>query len=241
MGTAISLDLRSPWAEAGAVDEFFEWLRSVDERFSTYRDESLVSRIRRGEIGLAEAGPDIRQVLELCEGVRLASGGVFDVWSHDRQGLDPSGLVKGWSIDRGAEILRRAGARNFCINAGGDVLAAGEATVGNAWRVGIRHPHSGDRLVKVVAARDLAVATSGAYERGAHITNPGAPAAPAQLLSLTVVGAGLTLTDAYATAAFAMGEAGIGWVASQPGFGVCAVTGPGRTVWDDRFAALIAL
>lgn len=238
MGTAISLDLRSPWADADVVDRFFDWLRSVDERFSTYRDSSLVSRIRRGEIGPAQAGPDLREVLALCERVRRASGGVFDVWSHDPRGLDPSGLVKGWSIDRGADILRRAGARNFCINAGGDVLAAGEATAGNAWRVGIRHPYVADSLVKVVAARDLAVATSGAYERGAHIANRSAPASPAELLSLSVVGPGLTLTDAYATAAFAMGEAGISWVASQPGFGVCAVTVQGCTVWDDTFGAL---
>jgi thiamine biosynthesis lipoprotein len=119
-------------------------------------------------------------------------------------------------------------------------MAAGEATPGDAWRVGIRHPRVGDSLAKVVAVRDLAVATSGAYERGAHIANPTAPATPAELLSLTVVGPGLTLTDAYATAAFAMGEAGISWVASQPGYGVCAVTQRGRTVWDDKFGALIA-
>jgi FAD:protein FMN transferase len=240
MGTAISLDLRPPWVDNGAVEEFFEWLRSVDERFSTYRDDSLISRIRHGEVGVPEADPDVSEVLELCERVRLASGGVFDVWSHDPQGLEPSGLVKGWSIDRGAQLLRRAGARNFCINAGGDVLAAGEGSAGNAWRVGIRHPRDRGSVAKVVAVRDLAVATSGAYERGAHIANPTAPASPAELLSLTVVGPGLTLTDAYATAAFAMGEVGISWVASQPGFGVCAVTPQDRTVWDDKFSALIA-
>jgi FAD:protein FMN transferase len=240
MGTAIGLDLRAPWVDADVVDRFFDWLRSVDERFSTYQADSLVSRIRRGEISLAATDPDVREVLELCERVRLATAGVFDVWSHDPAGLDPSGLVKGWSIDRGAEILRGAGARNFCINAGGDVLAAGEAETGKPWRVGIRHPHAGDRLVKVVAVRDLAVATSGAYERGPHIANPNAPAAPAELLSLTTVGPGLTLSDAYATAAFGMGEAGIRWVASQPGYGVCAVNRQGRTVWDDKFGALIA-
>jgi thiamine biosynthesis lipoprotein len=240
MGTAISLDLRPPWVDDHFVEEFFEWLGSVDERFSTYRDDSLVSRIRHGEIGVPEADADVAEVLGLCERVRLVSAGVFDVWSHDPAGLDPSGLVKGWSIDRGAEILRRAGARNFCINAGGDVLAAGEGSVGKAWRVGIRHPHAGASVARVVAVRDLAVATSGAYERGAHIANPAAPASAAELISLTVVGPGLTLTDAYATAAYAMGEAGISWVASQPGYGVCAVTRQDRAIWDDKFGALIA-
>ncbi|MHB8507704.1 MAG: FAD:protein FMN transferase [Candidatus Dormibacteria bacterium] len=240
MGTAISLDIRPPWVDAAAVDEFFEWLRSVDKRFSTYREDSLVSRIRRGEISAMSADPDLTEVLALCDRVNLASHGVFDVWAHDPRGIDPSGLVKGWSIDRGAEILRRAGARNFCINAGGDVLAAGEPEAGKPWRVGIRHPRLSDQLATVCAVRDMAVATSGAYERGPHITNPTAPGAPTELLCLTVVGPGLTITDAYATAAFAMGEAGVRWLADLPGYGVCAVTGQERIVWDEVFADLIA-
>jgi thiamine biosynthesis lipoprotein len=240
MGTVIGLDLREPWVPADAVAAFFAWLLAVDSRFSTYRADSQVSRLRRGEISVQETDDDFREVLALCDEVQVVSHGAFDVWRFSEEGLDPSGLVKGWSVDRGVEILRRAGARNFCVNAGGDVMAAGEPTDGQAWRVGIRHPHVGDRVAKVVAVRDLAVATSGAYERGAHIANPTAPASPADLLSLTVVGPGLTLTDAYATAAFAMGEAGISWVASQPGYGVCAVTQRGRTVWDDTFGALIA-
>ena len=168
MGTAIGLDLREPWVATEAVDEFFEWLRTVDARFSTYRADSQVSRLRRGEISVQETDEDFREVLALCDEVQGVSRGAFDIWHCSEEGLDPSGLVKGWSIDRGAESLRRAGARNFCINAGGDVMAAGEATPGDAWRVGIRHPRVGDSLAKVVAVRDLAVATSGAYERGAQ-------------------------------------------------------------------------
>ena len=133
----------------------------------------------------------------------------------------------------------RAGAANFCINAGGDVLAAGEVEPGERWRVGIRDPRDAQAVIKVVAVRDLAVATSGAYERGDHIANPIASGSTAELLSVTVVGPGLTLTDAYATAAFAMGEGGISWAASRPGYGVCAVTRAERTVWDDVFGALI--
>jgi thiamine biosynthesis lipoprotein len=171
MGTAIGLDLREPWVATDAVDEFFEWLRTVDARFSTYRADSQVSRLRSGEIALVDADPDLTEMLELCEQVRLVSDGVFDVWTHHRDGLDPSGLVKGWSIDGGAEILREGGARNFCINAGGDVLAIGEASPGVAWRVGIRHPVEADKVAGVVAASDPAVATSAAYERGEHILN----------------------------------------------------------------------
>ena len=240
MGTAISLDLRPPFAGPGVVDAFFSWLVSVDDRFSTYKDASMVSRLRRGELSESDYDGDLREVLDLCERVRLASAGTFDIWTHSPDGVDPSGLVKGWSIDRGAEILRAGGAGNFCINAGGDVLAVGEASPGVAWRVGIRHPLEPSLVVKVVVARDLAVATSGTYERGAHIGNPVAPDTPAELLSLMVVGPELTLADAYATAGFAMGRAGTSWVASQDGYGVCAVTDEGRTVWDDTFGAFIA-
>ncbi|MEA2683727.1 MAG: FAD:protein transferase [Chloroflexota bacterium] len=239
MGTAISLDMRAPWVGPEVVDEFFAWLGSVDERFSTYREDSAVSRVRRGEVAVLDCDSDMSEVLLLCEQVRLASSGVFDAWTHSPEGFDPSGLVKGWSIDRGAEILLSGGARNFCINAGGDILAQGEREPGVAWTVGIRNPLEVGGVAKVISVRDMAVATSGAYERGAHITNAVAPGAPGELLSITVVGRGLTLTDAYATAAYAMGDAGTSWAASQPGYGVFAITRPERAVWDGEFDKLI--
>ena len=62
-------------------------------------------------------------------------------------------------------ILEQAGARNLCVNAGGDVLARGEPEPGRAWRVGIRHPEVAGKVAAVLAVRDLAVATSGLYER----------------------------------------------------------------------------
>jgi FAD:protein FMN transferase len=240
MGTAIGLDLREPWVGHEAVDRFFDWLMSVDERFSTYRDDSLVTRLRRGEIASLIADPDLTEVLELCEEVRLASDGIFGVWTHDPDGFDPSGLVKGWSIDRGADILRAAGARNFCVNAGGDVLAIGQARPGVGWRVGIRHPFEADRLAAVVAASDLAVATSGAYERGEHIVNSLDEAAPQQLLSVTVAGPSLTFADAYATTAFAMGERGVEWLDQLDGYGAYVVTAHQRAIWTNDFDVLLA-
>ena len=57
----------------------------------------------------------------------------------------------------------------------------------------------------MVTGRDFAVATSGVAERGSHIIDPHTGQPATELASVTVVGSGLTLTDAYATAAFAMG------------------------------------
>lgn len=240
MGTAIGLDLRQPWVDNAAVEAFFAWLRGVDARFSTYRDDSVVSRLRRREVAPEDLDDDVRAVLRLCAEVERQSDGVFDVWGWSPDGLDPSGLVKGWSMDAGARLLEAAGARNFCINAGGDVLTKGEAAPGKAWRIGLRHPEHPDRVSGVVVGRDLAVATSGAYERGGHILDPRTGQSSHGLLSMTVAGPSLTFADAYATAAFAMGIPGVSWTSTRPGYSGYGVTADHRVLWTAGFGPLLA-
>ena len=101
----------------------------------------------------------------------------------------------------------------MCVDAGGDVLVRG-----GGWRVGIRHPLERGLLAATLRADDLAVATSGAYERGEHIVDPHTRRPPAGVLSVTVVGPDLATADAYATAAFAMGEGGPEWTARLRGY-----------------------
>jgi thiamine biosynthesis lipoprotein len=89
------------------------------------------------------------------------------------------------------------------------------------------------------------VATSGAYERGEHIRNPLTGRDPEGLVSVTIVGPSLTLADAYATAAFAMGSSGLAWVAALPGFAGCGVTtdqdaSNARLVWTPDFERYFA-
>ena len=210
MGMPVSIEVVDDIASA-ALTKAFAWLREVDASFSTYRPDSQVSRIDRGTLAPEAADPDVREVLESCEEHRRATGGFFDVHATGR--LDPSGFVKGWAVERAAAILERAGARRFGVNAGGDVVVRG----GDPWRVGIRHPRLPDRLAGVVALRDGAVATSGAYERGHHVVDPHTRRAPTGALSVTVIGADLGTADAYATAAFAMGTRGPAWTASLAG------------------------
>jgi FAD:protein FMN transferase len=225
MGTVVSIEVRDAGVDPGALDEALAHLRDVETRFSTYRDDSEVSRLARGELSEAGCSADVRLVLALCENLRKTSDGYFDIRRAGRDGgFDPSGLVKGWSIEAAGEILDRAGARNFSINAGGDVIVRGEPEPGRPWRVGIRHPDHADRLAAVLEVRDAAVATSGAYERGFHIRDPHTGRPPRGLCSVTVVGPSLTYADAYATAAFAMGEDGLAWVARHPGYGVYGIT-----------------
>src|SRR6185369_4678692 len=123
-------------------------LRDIDARFSTYRYDSQISRIDRGELDADDADPDVREVLHACALLSAESGGAFDVLRNGH--LDPSGYVKGWAAERAADVLRAAGAVNFSLNLGGDVICAGEREPGQPWRVGIRHPDDPGQMVAVV-------------------------------------------------------------------------------------------
>ncbi len=241
MGTAISVSVRDADVAARTLDDVFDHLSRVDARFSTFKPDSEVSRLGRGEIDEADCSPALREVLALCEEVRLASDGYFDIGRHRADGrLDPSGLVKGWAVEGAARILDEAGARNYYLNAGGDAVVHGEAAPGRPWRVGIRHPERPDRVATVLAIRDLALATSGAYERGDHVIDPHTGRPPEGVLSATVVGPSLAHADAYATAAFAMGPGALRWIASLPGYAGCCITTDRRLVWTEAFEGLIA-
>jgi FAD:protein FMN transferase len=210
MGMPVCIDVRDAVGE-GVVDAAFAWLRFVDATFSTYRPGSEIGRLEHGTLRAHDAHPAVREVLARCDELRAATGGFFDARATGR--LDPSALVKGWAVDHAAELLERAGARRFYLNAGGDVLVRG----GAPWRVGIQHPRRRDRLACVVEVSDGAVATSGGYERGPHVVDPHTGRPPRGVLSFTVIGPRLATADAYATAAFAMGARGPGWTASLRG------------------------
>ena len=246
MGTAISFDVRDPDLSPAALDQAFDYLRDIDLRFSTYKPESEVSRLSRGEISEDDCSPDLRDVLHICEEIRATSEGYFDIRAHRPDGgLDPSGLVKGWALENAGLILETAGARNFCINGGGDIVVRGEAAPTTPWRIGIRHPLQADKVATVVGVRNGAIATSGAYERGEHVRDPFTGKAPDGVLSVTIVGPSLTYADAYATAAFAMGKTGLAWVAGLAGYAGCTITSDpdgsnGRLAWTPGFERLFA-
>ena len=172
MGIPVVIDVRDGAVGAEALDAAFAFLREADATFSTYRADSQISRLNRGELAARDTAPAVQEVLARCESLRAATRGAFDARAPRPGSVDPTGLVKGWAVDRAAAILEAAGARSYCVNAGGDVRVRGGPEPGRPWRVGIQHPRRRDRLAAVLAARDLAVATSGAYERGEHIVDP---------------------------------------------------------------------
>lgn len=215
MGTVFSIDIRDRGSWAGAIGEVTAWLHHADAVFSTYRPGSDISRIRRGELSARDASPLVAEVLGLCARAEAETGGFFTAsW---REGIDPTGLVKGWAIERASGILRAHGSGNHSVNGGGDIQLAGEASPGQPWRIGISDPFDRARLLTVVTGRDIAVATSGIAERGPHIVNPRTGAPAEDLASVTIVGRSLTVADTYATAAFAMGRDALAWAEATPG------------------------
>ncbi|EXG79804.1 membrane-associated lipoprotein involved in thiamine biosynthesis [Cryptosporangium arvum DSM 44712] len=240
MGTVFSLDARGVGVDPDAVDAAIRWLHWVDRTFSTYQPDSVVSRLSRGELTVDECPAEVREVLGLVRVASIASDGYFSEAPHGF--LDPTGIVKGWAVERASDMLVAAGSTSHVVNGGGDVQLVGEAGAGRPWRVGVAHPLRPRRLVAVVSASDVAVATSGTAERGRHIVDPHRGAPADELASFTVVGPRLAWVDACATAAFAMGpERGLAWIEGLPGLEALAVLPNGRTRHTTGFTAWGAL
>lgn len=221
MGMPITVELVDPDAVESMIDEVFAYFQRVDDKFSTYNQDSEISRINRKEIGPRDYSEDMRLVFSLAEETRQVTNGYFDIMRPgDATAVcDPSGLVKGWSIYNAAEILREQGLANFYVDAGGDIEVAGKNEGGKAWRVGIRSPFDLAQIVKVLAVSDCGVATSGTYVRGQHIYHKRSEGRPKEdIVSLTVVGPNVFEADRFATAAFAMGRDGIHFIESLEGF-----------------------
>lgn len=242
MGTVISISIaaggagdRSGDAAEAGVAAAFAGLRQADALFSPFKADSQISRLREGCITPERCDLEVREILALCEALRRASHGYFDAYAAGPGQLDPCGVVKGWAAERAAATLRAAGLPRHAVNAGGDVRLGDAPAPGRPWRVGIADPHGPGRLLTVVRGSNLAVATSGTAERGAHVLDPHRRIPATALASVTVVGPSLTLADAYATAALAMGEAATDWLAGLDGYEALLVDAAGEVWWSDGF------
>lgn len=208
MGTVVSFHLhdddRSDDELSSVVERACVRLHQLDAMFSTWQRDSPISLLRAGLIGDDCLPDEVCEVLELCREARRLSRGWFDPWSMPG-GVDPTGLVKGWAVEQALAVLRRADVGAAVVNGGGDVAMHGEPPGGGGWRVGIQHPWRPGALACVIEAKH-AVATSGCYERGAHLVNPRDGRRPTTTASATVVGSCLALADALATATAVAGD-----------------------------------
>jgi thiamine biosynthesis lipoprotein len=204
--------------EAGlnsAVDEVEEFFYQVDRDFSTYKEDSQVSRLRRGEMNIEDASEYVQQVWALCEFSRELTLGAFDPWKAEG-GFDPSGLVKGWAAEVAAQMLVSAGCENVLINASGDIVLRGgqptDSGAVEAWNIGIASPEDVEKFVKIFDVVDGSVATSGDYEKGAHIVDPHTGLIAIGARSASVIGPDGAICDALATALMVDGVDAQKWI-----------------------------
>lgn len=236
MGMPVTVQVADRAIPVAALDEAFHDFALLDETFSPFLETSAVCRINRGELRPDDAEDLVRQVLHLCRLYEDATNGYFSAWLNGE--FDPSGLVKSWAIDRACTILERHGCRDYFVDAGGDLQARGVSELGRPWRVGIRHPVLRHKVARVIHASDLAVATSGTYEKGDHIVDPHSGRPATELLSFTVVGPDILQADVYATAAFAMGRQGLDFIEQTGGYEAYAIDRDHMAMWTSGFDAL---
>ncbi|HEX4493319.1 MAG TPA: FAD:protein FMN transferase [Acidimicrobiia bacterium] len=244
-GTVVRIEVRDA-LDPRALDDVWSWFDRVDRVFSTWRVDSDIARIARGELSVTAADPDVALVLERCEELRRASDGAFDVAfaagepptpTCGRGPLDPTGYVKGWAVDRAAARIHARGSSHFSINAGGDIVVRAPSRA-TAWRIGLQDPTRPDAIRGMVTLTDGAVATSGAYERGEHVFDARTGRIARGLASVSVVGPDLATADGHATAALALGVEGMEWLSTQPRVEAFAITDAGdacSTPGFDRF------
>ncbi|MEI7549217.1 MAG: FAD:protein FMN transferase [Actinomycetes bacterium] len=231
-GTVISIILNSSKHSEdelrAGVQEMVQYFHEIDELFSTYKPTSEVSRLRTNHLMIEDAHPWVRNVWRLCEEAKALTLGAFDPWAVSG-GFDPSGYVKGWAADRALELIPQI--PHVQINAGGDISLRGGNAPGEPWRIGIRHPDDATQIAEVVEIYDGAIATSGTYERGAHIIDPsnGLPALEAR--SATVVAPDSGVADALATALVVAGRHGAHWFVEHPTWSAWVVDRHGDQTW----------
>ncbi len=218
-GTVLYIEAASTTIDRAAIDAAIDDVKSfvidVDNAFSTYKENSFVSRLRRGEIEIGQCPQDLQEVWDACQNAKYLTDGAFDPWAV-AGGFDPSGYVKGWAADRVAQILQHAGCAHIQVNAAGDVTLRGGNLLDTGevepWKVGVVNPDNRKEVLRIFEIYDGAIATSGTYERGAHITDPHTGTIAIGARSATVIGPDGGLTDALATALMVTGDDGVKFI-----------------------------
>ncbi len=150
--------------------------------------------------------------------------------------IDLGGIAKGHAVDRSIALLQRMGIQNALVTAGGDTRVIG-ARRGRPWRIGVRDPRRRDALVAMIPLQDVAVSTSGDYERffeenGVryhHIIDPATGDSARELRSVTIIGPDATTTDALSTSVFVLGTGrGLALIDRLPDIDAILVDGRGR-------------
>lgn len=234
MDMPITVEVVGSDVPQSTLDDVFAYFERVEDKFSTFREDSQISLFNQGKLALEQLDEEVVEVLDLCQQTSADTFGYFDIFIHGR--IDPAGLVKGWAIRNAAEILAKNGLQNYFVSAGGDIQVAGKNIQNNCWTVGIQDPLDKGKIIKKVKLTTEGIATSGTYQRGQHIVNPHQPEKKlTDTLSLTVIGPDIYEADRFATAAFAMGSKCLDFISSRPELAAFTVDHLGKTHQTDNF------
>ena len=210
-GTEIYIDASSTKIDATEIDRVIDgvevFFREVDEELSTYKVSSAVSKIRSGKLKIEDASEMVQEVWRGCAKAKELSFGSFDPWQVEG-GFDPSGYVKGWAAEKAADMLVSAGCDQVQVNAAGDIALRGS----EPWKIGVVNPDNRAEIVQVFEITNGNIATSGHYEKGAHIKDPHTGVIAIGAKSGTVIGPDGGVCDALATALMVDGVDAAQWI-----------------------------
>ncbi|MFF2843914.1 FAD:protein FMN transferase [Paenarthrobacter sp. NPDC057981] len=242
MGTVVSLTVASSHYAQTAADELEsaaavveDKFAELDRTFSLYRDGSEASRLARGELTLAYASEVMRDLYAEAAEWRLATDGAFTAERPDGV-LDLSGIVKAHAAREAALSLEALGLKDWCLNAGGDVLVSGSPTpeMREPWLAGVVDPLDRQALLLTYPMRRLpALATSGSAERGHHIWAVGG-AAP-EFEQVSVAAGDIVTADVLATAIVSGGTRTLDQAVEKWGVEVIAVRRDGSLLATPGF------
>jgi thiamine biosynthesis lipoprotein len=236
MGMAISVDI--PQCENKVVFEtVFDRFRNIDRRFSPYKNDSELSKYQRGELKYKNLSKEFKVVLNASKEAGKLADDYFSVYFSGK--FDPTGYVKSWAISEVSKIIENNKFKTYCIGAGGDVLARSNSN--KNWNIGIQDPKNKSAAIGVVSGNNLAVATSGSYERGRHIINPKTGEPAHELESVTVVGPEIIHADIFATAIFAEGLSGLILAEELEGYDAFAISDSGDYFMTSNMDSVLEL
>lgn len=179
-------------------------LAQVEQNYSDFRADSLVTRFQNGEDQLLIENSEFQQIYAATKEAQLQTEGYFDPMFSGK--FDPTGYVKGWAITRiFNESLRPLLADpridGVCLNGGGDLQVASRSDRDFTWHIGIENPQDLQKFIGAYAIANGAVASSGVSKRGHHIKVFG----EADLLQVSIIDPDLVMADVWATAGIAAG------------------------------------
>jgi FAD:protein FMN transferase len=201
-------------------------LDRIDRLFSTYRPDSQIARLNAGQIRLADCSPEVREVLAACADAERRTAGWFT--ARYAAGIDPTGIVKGWAIQRASDLLIAAGSTCHAINGGGDVLVVADPAADEPWRIGVPAGLGPDYPLRVLADHNFATATSGNSERPGEIRSPFTGTPSLTWSTFSVWGPDIVEADALATAAVAMGRTAVEWLETVSEYEAIGVDASGQ-------------